>query len=62
MSALSRRFTDREPPPGTPIAEFANGHDALEFVKVCKDKTYTVTSGVNMPFAVAKAFPEQASS
>lgn len=62
MSAFRRRSTDREPPPGTPIAEFANGHDALEFVKVCKDKTYTVTIGVNMPFAVHKAIPEQAQS
>jgi hypothetical protein len=62
MSALRRRSTDREPPPGTPIAEFANGHDALEFVKVCKDKTYTVTSGVNLLFAVHKAIPGQAHS
>ena len=62
MSAFRRRCTDREPPPGTPIAEFANGHDALEFVKVCKDKTYTVTIGVNMPFAVHKAIAGQAQS
>lgn len=62
MSAFRRRSTDREPPSGMPIAEFANGHDALEFVKVCKDKTYTVTIGVNMPFAVYKAIPGQAHS
>jgi hypothetical protein len=60
MNALRRRSPEREPPPGTSIAEFANGHDALEFVKVCKDKTYTVTVGVNLPFAVHKAISEQA--
>lgn len=62
MSAFRRRSTDHEPPPGTSIAEFTNGHDALEFVKVCKDKTYTVTIGVNLPFAVHKAIAEQVQS
>ena len=62
MSAFRRRCTDREPSLGTPIAEFANGHDALEFLKVCKDKTYTVTIGVNLPFAVHKAVAGQVQS
>lgn len=42
------------PPPGTMIAEFANGQDALDFSRL-KGRKYTVTPGVSFVFAVRVA-------
>ena len=44
-----RRDTNIRPVPGTIVAEFACGSEALEFAS---SKGYTVTAGINHPFAV----------
>lgn len=45
--------------PGTVIAEFLSGSDALHFKDRCCDESYTVTAGINLPYAVRKAEPNQ---
>jgi hypothetical protein len=41
----------RGPVPGEIIAEFADSGDALAFAR-SKGRGYTVTAGINLPFAV----------
>lgn len=55
-----RRDSHLEIPAGLAVAEFANGTLALDFIRMCLDKTYTVTAGINLPFAVRKRIPESA--
>jgi hypothetical protein len=55
-----RRDSRLEVAPGTVIAEFASGTLALQFMKFCLPKGYTVTAGVNLPFAVRKRLESDA--
>jgi hypothetical protein len=57
-----RRDANLEPPAGMAVAEFANGTLALDFIRMCLDKSYTVTAGINLPFAVRKRIPESAAA
>ena len=49
-----RRDSTLEIPAGAIVAEFGNGRLALDFIRMCLDRTYTVTAGINLPFAVRK--------
>ncbi len=59
MTDLFRRDAHIKPRPGTIIAEFTNGPDALEFAQNqrAKGKDYVVTAGINHMFAVRVAIP-----
>jgi hypothetical protein len=46
--------------PGTIVAEFSCGTMALDFIERCLDKSFTVTAGDNLTFAVRKRQPESA--
>lgn len=49
-----RRDAQITPAPGTIIAEFTNAFDAMGFRRQ-KGNGYTVTAGINLPFAVRVA-------
>jgi hypothetical protein len=46
--------------PGKIVAEFACGTMALDFIERCLDRSFTVTAGNNLTFAVRKRQPESA--
>lgn len=54
MSAIFRRDSNTEIAPGTIIAEFGSGPDALAFCRMKGDKAFSVTAGINHMFAVRK--------
>ncbi len=47
--SLFRRDAQILPAPGSIVAEFSNGQQALRFAR---ENGYTVTAGINYPFAV----------
>lgn len=49
-----RRDSAIKPPPGTVIAEFANGEDALLFARL-KGRGFYISAGINLVFAVRTA-------
>lgn len=59
MSEFFRRDAAIKPRPGTIIAEFTNGQDALDFVRTQREKgnDYSVTPGINHMYAVRVAIP-----
>lgn len=57
MSDMFRRDAYIKPVPGQVIAEFSCATQAMEFIDKCLDRSYTVTAGINFPYAVRKALP-----